>query len=99
AGGQVGFQLARALPPPGVRIAAHDRARTDITDPQAVAAAIGTERPAAIINAAAYTAVDRAEEEPSRAYAVNAGAPALLARAAAAAGIPFIHVSTDYVFD
>ena len=52
-----------------------------------------------MINAAAYTAVDRAEAEPELAHAVNAAAPGAMARAAAARGLPFLHVSTDYVFD
>ncbi len=55
--------------------------------------------PSAIVNAAAYTAVDRAEAEPGRAFGVNCGGAALLADAAARRGIPFIHISTDYVFD
>src|SRR5207253_1060959 len=61
-----------------------------------VTAAVG---PSAIVNAAAYTAVDRAEAEPERAFAVNCDGAALLAGAAARRGIPFIQISTDYVFD
>jgi dTDP-4-dehydrorhamnose reductase len=56
-------------------------------------------RPTAVVNAAAYTAVDRAEEEPEAAYRLNRDVPGSLARACAAAGVPFVHFSTDYVFD
>ncbi len=75
------------------------REAADLTDPAACAALIAETGADAIINAAAYTAVDRAEDEPDLARAVNATAPGAMARAAAARGIPFLHVSTDYVFD
>jgi dTDP-4-dehydrorhamnose reductase len=89
--GQVGRALGRlgatALP----------RAALDITDAAAVARALhGFD---AVVNAAAYTAVDRAESEPERAHAVNAEGAANVARAAAARGLPLVHLSTDYVFD
>ncbi len=70
----------------------------DLTDPDACAQAILRHRPRAVINAAAYTAVDRAETEEDTALAINALAPAAMARACADAGIPFVHISTDYVF-
>ncbi len=76
-----------------------DRAGLDITDERAVEAAISAIKPDAIINCAAYTAVDRAEQEPERALAINAEGPGNLARAAAAHGVDLLHVSTDYVFD
>jgi dTDP-4-dehydrorhamnose reductase len=78
--------------PPGVR-------RLDITDGAAVEALMATERPDAVINSAAYTAVDACEDHEELATAVNGTAPGLLARACAARGVPLLHVSTDYVFD
>ncbi len=75
------------------------RDRADLTDPAACAALIRAARPRAVINAAAYTAVDRAETDPDTARLVNADAPAAMAQACADLGIPFLHISTDYVFD
>ncbi|MDG5496503.1 dTDP-4-dehydrorhamnose reductase [Niveispirillum sp. BGYR6] len=74
-------------------------AEADIRDAAAVANAIAAHQPSLVVNAAAYTAVDKAESEPEAAYAVNEAGPAAIALAAAAADIPLIHVSTDYVFD
>ncbi len=75
------------------------RAEVDLTDPAACAAAIATHRPRVVINAAAYTAVDRAEEHEATAALVNGAAPGAMARACAELGIPLVHISTDYVFD
>ena len=75
------------------------RADADLADPNACAAAIAEHAPDAVINAAAYTAVDRAEEEEARAQIVNGAAPAAMARACADCAIPLVHISTDYVFD
>jgi dTDP-4-dehydrorhamnose reductase len=75
------------------------RATADLEDPQACADLIVRERPEAVINAAAYTAVDRAEEEETRATTVNAKAPGAMARACTDLEIPFMQISTDYVFD
>ena len=75
------------------------RAEADITDAAAVARAVAAVTPRLILNAAAYTAVDRAESEPAAAGAINSEGAGIVARAAAAAGVPVIHVSTDYVFD
>ncbi|MEX0303994.1 MAG: dTDP-4-dehydrorhamnose reductase [Leisingera sp.] len=75
------------------------RAEADLSRPGACAAAIRQARPQAVINAAAYTAVDRAEEEEALATVINGEAPGAMARACAEAGIPFVTVSTDYVFD
>lgn len=75
------------------------RAQADLTDPAACAAQIAQSDADAVINAAAYTAVDQAETESDLAEAVNAAAPAAMARAAADKGIPLVHISTDYVFD
>ncbi len=79
-------------------VTALGRDRADLADPEACAAAIRAHAPSAVINAAAYTAVDRAETEEETAALVNGAAPAALAREAARAGVPFVHVSTDYVF-
>ncbi|MEP5731316.1 MAG: dTDP-4-dehydrorhamnose reductase [Sulfitobacter sp.] len=75
------------------------RGDADLTDPKSCAAAIRTYMPVAVINAAAYTAVDKAEEEEPLAAMVNAKAPEAMAQECAALGIPFLHISTDYVFD
>ena len=75
------------------------RAQVDLSDPVACAEAIGHYAPVAVINAAAYTAVDRAEEEDALAQVVNGAAPGAMAQACAALDIPFVTVSTDYVFD
>jgi dTDP-4-dehydrorhamnose reductase len=98
-GGQVGFELCRARLPAGFAIVPLDRAGLDITDRAAVFAAVARERPGLVVNAAAYTAVDRAESEPEAAFVANAAAPGHIAAACAAAGVPLIHLSTDYVFD
>lgn len=97
--GQVGRELtalagARRVPLVGL---AHPDA--DITDDYAVRAAIDTNRPAAVVNAAGYTAVDRAEREPELAAASNVTGPAILAAACNDAGVPLIHLSCAYVFD
>ncbi|KZD12601.1 dTDP-4-dehydrorhamnose reductase [Oceanibaculum pacificum] len=97
AGGQVGTELARLTPPPGWEIVGFTRAEADIADPAAIARLV--EGADILVNAAAYTAVDKAEEEREAAYRINAIAPGLLAGACAARGIPLIHISTDYVFD
>ncbi len=75
------------------------RDTADLTDPEACAAAIHSQAPNAVINAAAYTAVDRAENEEELATMINGVAPAAMAQACADLGIPFVTVSTDYVFD
>ncbi|SFU17984.1 dTDP-4-dehydrorhamnose reductase [Sedimentitalea nanhaiensis] len=76
-----------------------DRAAADLSDPSACAAAIRLRRPRAVINAAAYTAVDAAEEHEAEATAINGDAPGAMAAECAALGIPFVTLSTDYVFD
>ena len=76
-----------------------DRTEADLSDPHTCAARIADADADVVINAAAYTAVDRAETEPDLAMAINGTAPAAMARAAAARGLPFLHISTDYVFD
>lgn len=96
--GQLGIELARQAPE-GVTVAALARDRADLSDPAACAAAIEATDADMIINAAAYTAVDQAESDRDTAFLVNAEAPGAMARAAAKRGLPFLHVSTDYVFD
>lgn len=92
--GQVARELA--LLAPDARFLGRDEA--DLTNPDACAGAIRAQDCHAVVNVAAYTAVDRAESEPDTARRVNADAPAAMARAAAEKGVPFLHVSTDYVF-
>ncbi|MFD1710198.1 dTDP-4-dehydrorhamnose reductase [Ottowia sp. GY511] len=101
--GQVGWELQRALAPLGP-LTALDRhgqgaLHGDLNDPDALAATVCALRPAAIVNAAAHTAVDRAESEPALARRLNAEAPAALAQAAAEVGALLVHYSTDYVFN
>jgi len=92
--GQVARELARLKP--NARLLS--RADADLTNPAACARIIEASDADAIINAAAYTAVDKAETEAELAFQVNGAAPAEMAKAAAVKGIPFIHISTDYVF-
>jgi dTDP-4-dehydrorhamnose reductase len=97
--GQVGRALSKLAWPVGISAAAPAREELDLTDRSQVGAAVAAERWGAVINAAAYTAVDNAESDVETAWRVNALGPALLAAATRAAGVPLIHVSTDYVFD
>ncbi len=98
AGGQLGTELRRAALPAGYAIHAVDVDTLDLSDTAAIAAKVA-ERPwAAVINGAAYTAVDKAESDQVTAWAVNALAPAAFALGCAEAGIPIVQVSTDYVF-
>jgi dTDP-4-dehydrorhamnose reductase len=93
--GQVARELQRRLP--GARFLS--RAEADLRDPARCAELVRTADADIVINAAAYTAVDRAEEEEEAAHLINGAAPAAMARAAAARDVPFLHISTDYVFD
>ncbi len=97
--GQVATSLAQGTWPADTVVVCRGRDDFDLTDPASVLALVQSERPNVIINAAAYTAVDRAETEPDQAYALNREGPAHLAASAAAARVPLIHLSTDYVFD
>jgi dTDP-4-dehydrorhamnose reductase len=92
--GQVATELQRQA-----NLRALDRTKADLTDPAACAEAILRHKPDAVINAATYTAVDQAESDEGTATLVNGGAPGAMAGACADLGIPFIHLSTDYVFD
>ena len=99
--GQTG-QVARELQAragPDLEIVALGRDRANLEDPAACAEQVAQTGAEAVINAAAYTGVDRAEAEEARATVINGAAPAAMAEAAARRGIPFLHVSTDYVFD
>ena len=97
-GGQVGRELQRSLPALG-RVVACDFPELDLEQPGAAEERIRSEAPDVIVNAAAYTAVDKAESEPERARRINAGAVAEIAAAARRLGAAFFHYSTDYVFD
>lgn len=94
--GQVATELRRLT---DITVQACGRDVADLTDPASCAALIAATDADVVINAAAYTAVDQAETDPDTAHMVNAVAPGVMARAAAARGVPFVHISTDYVFD
>lgn len=96
--GQVGTALTQILAPLG-EIVAYGREGADFSQPERLGELVRRERPEVIVNAAAYTAVDKAESEPELARLVNTEGPATLARAAADIGAVLIHYSTDYVFD
>ena len=96
--GQVGWQLQRSLAPHG-EVVACDHSACDVTDFDHLRSVIRQLRPAVIVNAAAYTAVDRAEAEPELALRINGEAPGIMAEEAARLGALLIHYSTDYVFD
>jgi dTDP-4-dehydrorhamnose reductase len=97
--GQISTELLARLPAAGHEVLALEPPEFDMTRADHVADAFARFAPEAVVNAAAYTAVDRAEDERDLAFAVNATGPGLLGEAAARAGIPVVHYSTDYVFD
>jgi dTDP-4-dehydrorhamnose reductase len=99
AGGQVGRELRRHSWPVDTKLTALDRGGLDIAKREAVVATIAGERPDIVVNAAAYTAVDRAETGRDAAWAANCAGPGHIAAACRDIGIPLIHISTDYVFD
>ena len=97
--GQVATSLAeRAAAHPGIEVLALGRPELDLENPATVEAAIAAARPDLVVNAAAYTAVDKAESDSGRAFAANRDGAAAAARAAARLGVPVIHLSTDYVY-
>ena len=96
--GQVGFELQRTLSPLGEMYAV-GHAECDVADASALSALVQSVKPDLIINAAAYTAVDKAESEPEQARAINAVAPGVLGEEAVKLGAWVVHYSTDYVFD
>ncbi len=99
--GQVATELAHQAGAAGVTLEVIDRAAADLSDPASVAPALKARiaSAAAVINATAWTAVDAAETKEEAARAVNAAAPGEMARICAGRDVPFLHVSTDYVFD
>ena len=96
--GQVARELIRRAPA-GVVVESLGRDHADLSDPSVCADAIMLSDADAVINAAAWTAVDKAETDEAAATVINGAAPAAMARAAAKHGVPFLHISTDYVFD
>lgn len=102
ANGQVGWELQRSLSPLGELVALNRHSTDlcgDLANLDGIAGAVRLVQPDVIVNAAAYTAVDKAESDADNAYAINAAAPGVLAEAASAAGAWLVHYSTDYVFD
>ena len=95
--GQLGLELARRAG--DVTLEIHGRNSADFSDPAVCAARVAASGADAVINAVAYTAVDKVEEEEALATTINGETPGAIARACAEAGVPFVHVSTDYVFD
>src|SRR5689334_7112087 len=94
--GQLGGAICRLLGPKCVSV---DRAQADLSNPESLLPILEKAKPAAIINAAAYTQVDKAETEQEQTFIINAVVPGMLAEWCAARQIPFVHYSTDYVFD
>jgi dTDP-4-dehydrorhamnose reductase len=97
--GQVGRELMRTVPPADLSVTGLGRDALDITRPDAIASAIGSAQCGFVVNAAAYTQVDRAESEREQAFAVNRDGAAYIAEACRSRGVPLLHLSTDYVFD
>lgn len=97
--GQVVRALAEVGPTAGVSVVPVGRPALDLADPAGLRPALEAARPDVVVNAAAYTAVDKAETEPALAMAINGAGAGLVADAAAALGVPILHLSTDYVFD
>jgi dTDP-4-dehydrorhamnose reductase len=98
-GGQLAQSLCEVAAQRGLEVVALGRPDLDLTDAASIAAAIERAAPSIVVNAAAYTAVDKAESEPELAHAVNARGAGHMAEACERRGIPLIHISTDYVFD
>lgn len=98
-GGQLGKEMVRTAHEQGVALTATSRVEADISDSGAVARVMASIRPGLVVNAAAYTKVDQAEVEPAEAMLANERGPAILSGACATAGVPLVHLSTDYVFD
>ena len=96
--GQVGFELMKTLAPLG-KVIGVDVKECDLAQSAMIDALLDRVKPDIIVNPAAYTAVDKAESEPTVAHAINAQAPKILARQASRRNIPIIHFSTDYIFD
>jgi dTDP-4-dehydrorhamnose reductase len=99
AAGQLGREILKLAADRGIEAAGLTRFEADITDADAIARAVKAMTPQLIVNTAAYTAVDKAESESAAAEAINSEGAGTIARVAAAADVPLIHISTDYVFD
>lgn len=99
AGGQLGCALVRVGRAHGISVSPFPREKVDVSNFKDVSEALGAARATLAINAAAYTAVDKAESDRERAFAVNCDGARNVAQAAANAGMPVVHISTDYVFD
>lgn len=97
--GQVASALVRCAADIGLPLIARGRPATDLTDIATIGGFIDEVRPSIVVNAAAYTAVDKAESESEAAFALNAEGPGKLAVICSALGLPLIHISTDYIFD
>ena len=97
--GQVARELGRAARERGIDAVLVGRGVADLADPGACGRVVRETAADVVVNAAAYTAVDKAEDETELAFTVNGDAPGAMAEAAAARGVPFLHISTDYVFD
>jgi len=97
--GQLGHELARSLPAVAKEVMATDRSQLELTDPDAIRRVVRDARPNVIVNASAYNAVDRAEDESKLAMTVNGSAPGVLAEEAKRLDALLVHYSTDYVFD
>lgn len=97
--GQVGDALMRAPWPRGTALVGLARPDIDMLRPETIDASVAAHAPGLVVNATAYTAVDKAESDRDAAFAINRDGPARLAAACAVRGIPLVHVSTDYVFD
>jgi dTDP-4-dehydrorhamnose reductase len=97
--GQLARALIEAAPPLGATVIPLGRPELDLAAPETIEPALSIARPDIVVNAAAYTAVDQAEQEPEKANAINATGAGAVATAAHALGVPLIHLSTDYVFD
>jgi dTDP-4-dehydrorhamnose reductase len=98
ADGQVGYELQKTLFPLGT-VKPFTRSTLDLTNPDEIAAVLEPIAPDFVVNAAAYTAVDKAESEPELAHLINGAAPTALARVAQTVNAQLVHISTDYVFD
>ena len=96
--GQVGWELERALAPLG-EVVATDRSTLDLAIEEQIRSVVRASKPDVVVNAAAYTAVDKAESEPELAMRINGLAPGVLAEEAKRLGALLVHYSTDYVFD
>jgi dTDP-4-dehydrorhamnose reductase len=99
AGGQLGQEIVARSAALDIKVIARARSQTDIADARQVAAAMDAAKPGLVINAGAYTKVDQAESEPDEAYRANATGAGIVAEVCASAGVPLVHISTDYVFD